>query len=34
MIIVNTPTVPGKEIKKTFGIVRGNTTKRNNTIQV
>ena len=25
MIIVNTPTVPGKEIKKIFGIVRGNT---------
>ena len=25
MIIVNTPTVPGKEIKKSFGIVRGNT---------
>jgi len=25
MIIVNTPTVPGKEITKAFGIVRGNT---------
>ena len=25
MIIVNTPTIAGKEIKKTFGIVRGNT---------
>ena len=25
MIIVTTPTVPGKEIKKSFGIVRGNT---------
>lgn len=25
MIIVNTPTVPGKEITKTFGVVRGNT---------
>lgn len=25
MIIVNTPTVPDKEIKKSFGIVRGNT---------
>ena len=25
MILVTTPTVPGKEIKKTFGIVRGNT---------
>jgi uncharacterized protein YbjQ (UPF0145 family) len=25
MIVVNTPTVPGKEVKQTFGIVRGNT---------
>lgn len=25
MIIVNTPSISGKEIKKTFGIVRGNT---------
>ena len=25
MIIVNTPTIAGKEIKTTFGIVRGNT---------
>ena len=25
MIIVNTPTIAGKEIKKSFGIVRGNT---------
>ena len=25
MIIVNTPSVPGKEITKTFGVVRGNT---------
>jgi uncharacterized protein YbjQ (UPF0145 family) len=25
MIIVNTPTIAGKEIKKTFGVVRGNT---------
>jgi len=25
MIIVTTPTVPGREIKKTLGLVRGNT---------
>lgn len=25
MIVVNTPTVAGKEITKTYGIVRGNT---------
>ena len=25
MIIVNTPDVPGKQIKQAFGIVRGNT---------
>jgi uncharacterized protein YbjQ (UPF0145 family) len=30
MIIVNSSEIAGKEIKKTFGIVRGNTTRARN----
>jgi len=30
MIIVTTPTVPGKEIKKVFGTVKGNTIRARN----
>lgn len=30
MILVTTPTVPGKEIKKVFGTVKGNTIRARN----